>query len=50
MPGTVLKDLVTILREFCDKTVEKDMDHDDEVSLLDFVDNAISALNKVVCF
>jgi|TARA_B110001450_G_C17412779_1_gene396466 hypothetical protein len=50
MPGTVLADTVAILGQLCNKTVSADMDSDEKASRLDAVDNAISTLNKVVCF
>lgn len=50
MPGTVLADTIAILGPLCNKTVSDDMDSDQKENRLLAVDNAISTLNKVVCF
>jgi hypothetical protein len=50
MPGTVLKDTVAVLGPLCNKTVSGDLDSDEKENRLLAVDNAISTLNKVVCF
>lgn len=49
MPGTVLADTVAILGPICEKDDDMDSDEEDDDKLL-MVDNAISTLNKVVCF
>lgn len=50
MPGTVLKDTVAILGPLCNKTVADGVDSEEKENRLLAVDNAISTLNKVVCF
>lgn len=46
----MLADTVAILGQLCDRTVPADMPADDKESKLVVADNAISTLNKVVCF
>lgn len=50
MDAGVLKETVGLLATLCNKTVAAGMDADEKEAKLLAVDNAISTLNKVVCF
>lgn len=50
MDAGVLKETVSLFATLCNKTVAAGMDADEKEAKLLAVDNAISTLNKVVCF